>query len=130
MVVKKARLLLLFLLIVIPTTAQVERALTVERCRVDANSWGIPKASSLTQNEYQFENLTRDVARDSAISAKKLDARIDELSMCMRTDSAQSFRYEQGIRAYNIAMWFRMADFVSRHTLLNQFYQEDDQGKR
>jgi hypothetical protein len=128
---KKIQLLLpLFLLFVIPITPQVEHAPTRERCRADADVWGVPKASVLTPNDYQLRNLTRAVVRDQAISAKKLDARIDELSMCMRTDSVQSFRYEQGSRAYNIAMWERMADFISRHNLENQFYQEDDQGKR
>jgi len=128
---KKIQLLLpLFLLFVIPIAPQVEHAPTRERCRADADVWGVPKASVLTPNDYQFRNLTRDVAHNQAVTAKKLDARIDELSMCMRTDSVQSFRYEQGSRAYTIAMFARMADFVSRHNLLTQFYQEDDQGKR
>src|SRR6266849_5085425 len=118
MAMKKGRLLLpLLLLFVVPMTGQVEHAPTPEQCRADADVWGVPKANPLTQNDYQFRNLTRAVARDEAISAKKLDARIDELSMCMITASVQSFRYEQGSRAYNIVLWFRKADFISRHNL-------------
>jgi hypothetical protein len=128
---RKARLLFpLILLFGIPVTGQAEHAITPEQCRADADLWSIPKSSPLTLNDDQFTNLTRDVARNKTITAKKLDSRIDELSMCMRIDSLQSFRYERGSRAYNIAMWFRMADFVSRHNLTNQFYQEDDQGQR
>jgi hypothetical protein len=120
----KIRLFLpLHLLLIVQAAAQTEQAPTRRKCQADADEWGIPKASPLAQNDYQFRNLTRDVARDATISAKKLDARIDELSMCIRADSAQTFRYDQAIRAYNIAMWFRMADIVSRHNLPNQFYQ-------
>jgi hypothetical protein len=111
-------------------TAQVEHAPTVAQCRADADIWGVPKATASTPNDYQFRNLIRDVAHNQAVTAKKLDVRINELSRCMLTDTAQSFRYEQGSRAYTIAEFMRMADFVSRHNLENQFYQEDDQGKR
>jgi hypothetical protein len=101
-VLKKARFLLpLFLPFIIPMTAQVEHAPTPEQCRADADIWGVLKATVLTPNDYQFRNLTRAVGHDQAISAKKLDVRIDELSKCMITDRVQSFRYEQGSRAYN-----------------------------
>lgn len=128
---KLARLVLpLLLLFVIPVTAQVEHAPTPEQCRADADIWGILKSTALVPNDYQFRNLTRAIVHDPAVTARKLDARIDELSMCMRTDSVQSFRYEQGSRALTIAEMFRMAEFVSRHHLETQFYQEDEQGER
>ena len=128
---KTARFLLpLVLLVGIPMTAQVEHAPTTEQCRADADAWGVPSKLSPVPNEYQFRNHLRDVAKNPDIAAEKLDVRIEELSMCMRMVPAQSFRYEQGSRAYTIAEYSRMAAFVSRHNLLNQFYQEDDQGKR
>jgi hypothetical protein len=128
---RKARFLLpLVLLFVIPITAQVEHALTPEQCRADADVWGVPKATAQTLNDYEFRNLTGDTAHSPTITAKKLNARIDELSMCMRTDPTQSFRYEEGSRAFNIAILLRLGEFVSRHQLMNQFYQEDDKGQR
>jgi len=36
----------------------------------------------------------------------------------------------QAARAYAIAELGRMADFMERHSLTGQFYQEDEQGKR
>src|SRR6266566_4514244 len=73
---------------------------------------------------------SRAVIHDQGVTAKKLDARIAELLQCMKTDTVQSVRYDQGSRAYTTAEFGRMADFASRYNLLGQFYQEDDQGKR
>jgi hypothetical protein len=127
----KARLVLpLVLLLVAPMAAQVEHAPTPEQCRADADTWGIPKSSVSVPNEPEFRNLTRAMTHDPAVTARKLDARIEELSMCMRTDSVQSLRFEEGSRALTIAEMYRMAEFVSRHHLETQFYQEDEQGKR
>jgi hypothetical protein len=129
---RKARLVLLSaFLLTTPICWQVgQHAPTREQCRTDAEGWNIPKVSALVPNDYKFRNLTRDVAKDQHVTAKSLNARIDEMSMCMRTDSRQSFRYDEGSRAYNIAIDVRMTDFVSRHNLLTQFYQEDEQGQR
>jgi hypothetical protein len=42
----------------------------------------------------------------------------------------QANRYAQAARAYGIAELARMADFMERHSLTAQFYQEDGEGKR
>jgi hypothetical protein len=67
---------------------------------------------------------------DPTVTAKTLDARVDELGQCVKTDSVQSVRYSQASRAYGVAELGRMGDFIQRHNLTGQFYEEDDQGKR
>jgi len=91
---------------------------------------GIPKWRLLFPRENDFANLIGVMMSDQTISAKTLDARNSELGQCVKTDGVQSGRCSQAIRAYAIAQLGRISDFMQRHTLMSQFYQEDDQGKR
>jgi hypothetical protein len=59
-----------------------------------------------------------------------LEIRIAELEQCVKTDSLQAVRYNQGANAYVVADLMRMADYMQRHNLKTQFYEEDEQGKR
>ncbi|MGA7792901.1 MAG: hypothetical protein WCA19_07675 [Candidatus Acidiferrales bacterium] len=128
---KKARLLLpVLLLLVSPMTAQVEHAPTPEQCRVDADAWGVPKWAVFAPNENEFANLSGAMMHDQIVSAKSLEARNAAFGQCEKTDNVQSSRYAQAARAYAIAELGRMADFMERHSLTGQFYQEDEQGKR
>ena len=103
---------------------------TAEQCRADVDVWGVPRSGILIPNEDQFSNLAGAVMPDQTVTAKTLEARIAELGQCVKTDSVQSVRYSQGSRAYAIAELERMSDFMQRHNMTAQFYQEDDQGKR
>jgi hypothetical protein len=128
---KKARLPLpLLLMLVVPMTAQIEHAPTPDQCRADADAWGIPKWSIFAPNENEFAKLAGGMMHDHIVTAKALEARNAELAVCEKTDSPLSTRYAQGARAYSIAELARMADFMERHSLTGQFYQEDEQGKR
>jgi hypothetical protein len=128
---KKVRLLLpLVLLFVAPITAQIEHAATPEQCRADADAWGIPKWAMLVQNDNEFRNLPSAMVRNQAISAKVIEARNSEFATCEKTDSVQNTRYARAARAYSIAELARMGDFMERHNLRGQFYQEDEQGQR
>jgi hypothetical protein len=128
---KKTRLLLpLFLLLVVPMTAQVEHAPTPEQCRADADAWGIPKWTVFNPNENQFAGLVGVMIRNPSVSAKALEARNAEFGQCEKTDSVIAARYSQAARAYGIAELARMGAFMERHSLTAQFYQEDEQGKR
>jgi hypothetical protein len=120
----------LVLLFVIPMLAQVEHAPTPEQCRADGDAWDIPKWSSSVPNEGAFADFATAVLRDPRLSAKTLDARNAELEQCEKTDSTQFGRYAQAARAYTSAELVRMACFILRHNLKEQFYQEDEQGKR
>jgi len=126
----KARFLLpLLFLFVIPTTGQVEHAPpTPEQCKADADAWGIPTPNVFAANEDQFSNLANAMMRDRNVTAKMLDARNTELGQCV--DGLPSGRYAQAHRAYTIAELARMANFMRRHNLMQQFYDEDAQGKR
>lgn len=128
---KKARLLLpLIFLFVVPVTGQIEHAATPEQCWADANAWGIPGWALFDQNEVQFANLPSTMVRNQAVSAKTLELRNAEFIQCEKTDAVQANRYAQAARAYGIAELARMADFMERHSLTAQFYQEDGEGKR
>ena len=59
-----------------------------------------------------------------------LNTRNDELMQCVNTDRLYSSRYALASLVYKIAMFERMGEFMERHNLVSQFYQEDDQGKR
>jgi hypothetical protein len=128
---KKSRSLLpLFLLFVIPMTGQVEHAPTPEQCRADADAWGIPKSSVFVPNEHQFSILTGAMMHDRTVTAETLEARIAEFGQCEKTDNVQAGRYAQASRAYAIGELGRMTDFMRRHNLTGQLYDEDEQGKR
>jgi hypothetical protein len=128
---KKARSLLpMLLLFIIPVTGQVEHATTPEQCRADADAWDIPTRSALAPNEDAFRDLAIFMVFKSPVPTKTMDARIAEFDECIKTDGNQANRYSQAGRAYTSAKLGRMASFMQRHNLMEQFYQEDDQGKR
>lgn len=128
---KKARLLLpLLFLFVVPMTAQIEHAPTPEQCRADADAWGVPKWALLVTNDNAFRSLPGTMIHNPTVSAKTLEARNAEFAQCEKTDSVQDVRYARAARAYAIAELARMGDFMQRHNLQGQFYQEDEQGKR
>jgi len=131
---KKAKLLLPLLLLFGPPMAGpgqvVQHAPTPEQCRADADAWGIPQWSILMQNQDKFTALANGMMGNRTVSAKELDARNAEFAQCEKTDIAFSGRYAQADRAYVIAELGRMADYMRRHNLMEQFYSEDDQGQR
>jgi hypothetical protein len=118
------------LLSAFPAAGQVEHAATPEQCRADADAWGVPKAGGLIRNEDQFARLANFMVQDRTLTAETLNARSVEFGQCVRTDSVEAARYSQAQRAYAIAELGRMADFMKRHNLIQQFLQEDDQGNR
>lgn len=123
-------LLPVLFLFVIPIAGQVEHAPTPEQCKADADSWGIPTWALLVQHENEFAILAGVVKNDRAVSAKMIEARSREFTQCVKTDNKQSDRYAQAARAYAIGELARMGDFMQRHNLTTQFYDEDEQGKR
>jgi hypothetical protein len=123
-------LLPLFLFLVAPVVGQVEHAPTPEQCKADADAWDVPKASPLFQNQDQFNALTARIMRNPNVTAKELNARNKELGECVKTDSTFAVRYAEANRAYALAELGRMADYMQRHNLMSQFYDEDGQGKR
>ena len=73
------------------------------------------------------------IASHPAISTKLLETRTAELGQCIKTDTGFSnmrTRYILANRAYTLAELIRIGHFVQRHRLLEQFYAEDEQGKR
>ena len=64
------------------------------------------------------------------LTSRVLNARNDELTECVNTDRLNSSRYAMASLVYKIAMFEREGNFLGRHNLVSQFYQEDDQVKR
>ena len=136
---KKARWVLpLFVLFIVPgicqiehvVASQLEHAPTPEQCRADADAWGIPTPVLLVNTEEQFARFSSATTLERSLTANMLDARMKELSQCMRTDKVNSVRYAEANRAYGIAQLVRMANFMKRHNLTSQFLAEDEQGQR
>jgi hypothetical protein len=128
---KKVRLLLpLLLLLVTPMTAQIDRGPTIKECRADADAWGIPKSSALVSDLDQFSKLTGDNMYAKSVSAGVLESRSAEFAQCEKTDNEQAGRYYQARSAYSIAEFARVEDFMQRHSLMTQFYHEDELGLR
>lgn len=123
-------LVLSCLLFAFPMAGQVEHAPTPDQCRADADAWGIPRAGGLIRNQDQFATLARVTMRDPGLTADTLNARDVEFGECVRTDSVYAIRYSQAQQAYAIAELGRMANFMRRHNLTQQFLQEDEQGNR
>ena len=104
----------------------------LEQCRADADSWGIPGGTragvgNSAGDEFNSFKSKMDVG---AVPSKVLNTRNDELMQCVNTDRLYSSRYAVASLVYKMAMFERMGDFMGRHDLVSQFYQEDDQGKR
>jgi hypothetical protein len=110
--------------------SQIEHAATPDQCKADSDAWGIPTPALLTNTEQKFALFSNATARDTSLTANTLDARMKELSQCMRTDKLNSVRYAEANRAYAIAQLVRMASFMKRHNLTDQFHSEDEQGQR
>ena len=113
-----------------PAASQIEHAPTPDQCGADADAWGIPTPALLANTEQKFAIFSNATARDTSLTAKMLDARMKELSQCMLTDKVNSMRYAEAGRAYAIAQLVRMASFMKRHNLAEQFHAEDEQGQR
>lgn len=113
-----------------PAAGQIEHAATPEQCRADSDAWGIPTPALLVNTEQQFNQFATATALDRSVTANTLDARMKELSQCMRTDKVNSMRYSAANRAYAIAQLGRMGDFMKRHNLTSQFLAEDEKGER
>jgi hypothetical protein len=128
--VKKRLLFRLLLLFAIPVIGQVEHATTPEQCRADSDAWDIPTWSVSVPNGDAFRDFAISMLVKSTVSAKTMDARMVEFDECMKTDSNQAGGYSQASRAYTSAKLVRGAGFLQRHNLMEQFYEEDEQGKR
>ena len=134
MAIRIARLLLpLLLLFVIPMAGQqAVHVPPLAQCRADADLWGIPGATpprvwDSPENEFNNFRSKMDVR---TLTSRVLNARNDELTECVNTDRLNSSRYAMASLVYKIAMFEREGNFLGRHNLVSQFYQEDDQVKR
>jgi len=129
------RLLLPVILLLGAQMAREQDAVHVaplEQCRADADAWGIPGGTTAGVGNSAGDEFNRFKSKMDigAIPSKVLNTRNDELMQCVNTDRLYSSRYAVASLVYKMAMFERMGDFMGRHNLVSQFYQEDDQGKR
>jgi hypothetical protein len=104
----------------------------LEQCRADADAWGIPGGTTAGVGNSAGDEFNRFKSKMDigAVPSKVLNTRNDELMQCVNTDRLYRSRYAVASLVYKMAMFERMGDFMDRHNLVSQFYQEDDQGKR
>ncbi len=132
---KVARMSLPFLLLFVTSIAREQIAVHVaplEQCRADADVWSIPNPkppAAWHSPEDEFNNF-KSKMDVRAVPSRVLNTRNDELMQCVNTDRLYSSRYAVASLVYKLAMFERMGNFMGRHNLVSQFYQEDDQGKR
>ena len=91
-------------------STEIEHAPTVEQCRADASVW-------------QVENLSRP-------SQRELIARYGEMDKCISVDTDRAGRYANVAFVIMGEMYSRTWNYIGRHNLRQQFYAEDDAGKR
>jgi hypothetical protein len=115
-------------LIVAPAFArEVEHAPTAAQCKADATLW-----SSQKSDFFLLYGRTRNVQNTviERLTAKELLARSNEMADCATVDSDDARNYYELQSAYVELFLRRMNQFIERHNLMDQFYQEDEAGAR
>ncbi len=87
---------------------------TVDQCRADDSAW-LDQATS--------EDLAK-------LSGQEVMRRATEMSHCKKVDPKNANAYDAVASTYDIEMAARLADFIERHGLTEQFKAEDAAGKR
>lgn len=98
-----------------PQQDSVEHAPTAEQCRADSSVW--------------VSELNDQAAIDGE-SFRILSQRVSEMQQCASVDSKNRIQYYitgEGTQSEQAA---RLGHFLSRHSLYDQFLQEDSEGKR
>ena len=93
----------------------VEHAPTVAQCQADQRLW--------------LAQLERDGGTD-AVSFRTLRLWGNEMTECADVDPPNSFRYLNTLSETAFVQILRLQDFLVRHNITDQFYAEDEAGKR
>jgi len=111
--------LLLLLICTISTKAQStkQHAFTVTQCRTDQSQW-------LTKLAVPNQAGTQTVLAGALLSW------VFEMSQCVTVDQPNTAKYLDVERMAIAVVADRMNDFISRHGLTEQFFDEDVAGKR
>jgi hypothetical protein len=112
----KTVLLAMVILAAHPIFAQeVKHTTTKDLCREDLARW----EAQLNQPSTSWSSVAKDV------DSKTLVLTASELSDCSKIDTARSQQYFQTVHWLFAILFSRESDFLVRHHLLDQFYQED-----
>jgi hypothetical protein len=95
---------------------EVEHAPTVVQCQADQALWSA--------------TLERGQSANSDVTFRSLLAWHKEMDKCQVVDSANVEKYYTTVHLATAAMLLRQYHFLERHSLVDQFYAEDDAGKR
>jgi hypothetical protein len=117
----KSALLVIAVLIAYPVLGQeVKRTTTTDLCREDEALW----ESKLNQPSKSWSSVANDV------DSKTLVLTATEMNDCLRVDKGRSEQYLAIVHWLFAILFNRESDFLIRHHLLDQFYQEDEAGAR
>jgi hypothetical protein len=113
----KIAILTIFALLAHPTlTQETKHTTTADLCREDQTRW----ETELNKPSASWSSLANDV------DSKTLVIRASEMNNCSKVDSARSQQYTQTVHLLFAIVFSRESDFLVRHHLLDQFYEEDE----
>lgn len=117
----KKLILLAAIFIAYPVFSQeVKHTTTKDLCREDETLW----ESKLSQPSKSWSSVAKDV------DSKTLVLMATEMNDCLRVDKDRSEQYLAIVHWLFAIIFNRESDFLIRHHLLDQFYQEDAAGAR
>ena len=105
---------------------EVQHAPTVAQCQADAALWQ-------SQSGDFFRAHKSHDAKNTAVAsltAKELLARSIEMADCLTVDSGHDEDYSMVQSTYFELFGDRMNNFMKRHNLMEQFFKEDEAGRR
>lgn len=99
---------------------EVKQAPVTELCRADQSEW----EAQLAKPSSSWAHVANDV------DSRTLVLRASEMNDCSKVDKDRSQRYLDTVHLIFAVLFNRESDFLTRHKLLEQFYQEDAEGAR
>jgi hypothetical protein len=99
---------------------EVKHAAVTELCRADQSLW----EAQLAKPSSSWAHAANDV------DSRALVLWASEMNDCARVDKDRNQTYTNTVHWIFAVLFNRESDFLTRHKLLEQFYQEDAEGAR
>ena len=115
-------LLAVAILVAVPVLGQEAKKPTVAQCQADQAVW------LLKLNEGAASSGWANSAKDK--SSKTLLDWAEEMLSCQALDPKNLDHYLEATKLVFVIIGARQADFLARHSLAKQFFEEDDAGAR
>ena len=100
------------------TPQEVKHAPTVQQCQADQRLWTGKMETQPIPSGVEDVNYSTLVGWEN------------EMAGCEAVDRPNEFMYQSALSEISTFQKVRLLGFLSRHNLLNKFYEEDEAGKR